>query len=167
MLRPTRVSRVSILILVWIGACLHLGMGNIQALQEIANDSSARIELTVPGVVLQGVPFKVKAELKDNKGDPLRADAALTVSGSDGESRFELVGGTAEFEAMTASNGTRSLHASVTIEGREASGETSLRAIPAILSILPPFIAIVLALVFRQVLVSLFAGIWLGAFFYL
>jgi Na+/H+ antiporter NhaC len=34
---------------------------------------------------------------------------------------------------------------------------------PGWLSLLPPLVAIVLALIFREVLVSLFAGIWLGA----
>ena len=37
-------------------------------------------------------------------------------------------------------------------------------SIPFWLSILPPLLAIILALVFREVLVSLFMGIWLGAF---
>jgi Na+/H+ antiporter NhaC len=37
--------------------------------------------------------------------------------------------------------------------------------LPGIYSLLPPILAITLALVFRQVVVSLFAGIWLGAFF--
>ncbi|MBD3225156.1 MAG: Na+/H+ antiporter NhaC family protein [Caldithrix sp.] len=41
----------------------------------------------------------------------------------------------------------------------------SMRVIPGWLSILPPFAAILLALMFKQVLVALFAGIWLGATF--
>jgi len=40
-----------------------------------------------------------------------------------------------------------------------------LRVIPAWLSILPPILAIILALITRQVLISLLAGIWLGATF--
>ena len=39
------------------------------------------------------------------------------------------------------------------------------RILPGLFSILPPLLAIVLALVFREVVVSLFAGIWLGALF--
>jgi Na+/H+ antiporter NhaC len=39
-----------------------------------------------------------------------------------------------------------------------------VRHIPLWLSILPPLIAIVLALLFKEVVVSLFAGIWVGAF---
>jgi Na+/H+ antiporter NhaC len=55
----------------------------------------------------------------------------------------------------------------------EAAGETrlyhlseegDLRYIPLWLSILPPLIAIGLALLFKEVVISLFAGIWVGAF---
>jgi Na+/H+ antiporter NhaC len=41
----------------------------------------------------------------------------------------------------------------------------SVRVLPGILSILPPLIAIILALIFRQVVVSLMLGIYMGAVF--
>ncbi len=43
--------------------------------------------------------------------------------------------------------------------------ESSMRVLPGILSILPPLIAIILALIFRQVVVSLMLGVYLGAVF--
>ncbi|MBN1638009.1 MAG: Na+/H+ antiporter NhaC family protein [Ignavibacteriales bacterium] len=43
--------------------------------------------------------------------------------------------------------------------------ETEIRIIPGFLSIIPPLLAILLALIIRQVLVSLAAGIFIGAFF--
>ncbi|MBB4080696.1 Na+/H+ antiporter NhaC [Lewinella aquimaris] len=43
-------------------------------------------------------------------------------------------------------------------------GEGRLRHIPLWLSIFPPLIAIGLALIFKEVIISLFAGIWVGAF---
>jgi Na+/H+ antiporter NhaC len=43
--------------------------------------------------------------------------------------------------------------------------KTNLRVLPGILSILPPLIAIILALIFRQVVVSLMLGIFLGTVF--
>ncbi|MCG8330369.1 MAG: Na+/H+ antiporter NhaC family protein [Chitinophagales bacterium] len=43
-------------------------------------------------------------------------------------------------------------------------GQKRLRHIPMWLSIIPPLIAIVLALVFKEVITSLFIGIWAGAF---
>lgn len=44
------------------------------------------------------------------------------------------------------------------------NGTHRVRNIPLWLSILPPLVAILLALVFREVIVSLFAGVWTGAF---
>jgi Na+/H+ antiporter NhaC len=40
----------------------------------------------------------------------------------------------------------------------------SARVLPGWVSILPPLVAIALALIFREVVISLFAGVWLGAF---
>jgi len=42
--------------------------------------------------------------------------------------------------------------------------EERTRAVNGLLSILPPLIAIVFALVFRQVIIALLAGVWLGSF---
>jgi Na+/H+ antiporter NhaC len=50
-------------------------------------------------------------------------------------------------------------HASI-----KKNGQPRLRAIPLWLSLLPPLVAILLALVFKEVLVSLFVGVWTGAF---
>lgn len=44
------------------------------------------------------------------------------------------------------------------------NGQYRLRHIPLWLSIVPPLVAILLALVFREVIVSLFVGVWAGAF---
>jgi len=45
-----------------------------------------------------------------------------------------------------------------------SSAEMRVRHLPMWLSVLPPLIAIILALIFREVVVSLFVGIWVGAF---
>ena len=44
------------------------------------------------------------------------------------------------------------------------SWDVEMRAVNGLLSILPPLIAIVFALAFRQVIVALLAGVWLGSF---
>jgi Na+/H+ antiporter NhaC len=46
----------------------------------------------------------------------------------------------------------------------QTDGGLRLRHIPLWLSLLPPLIAIILALIFKEVVVSLFVGIWIGAF---
>jgi Na+/H+ antiporter NhaC len=53
----------------------------------------------------------------------------------------------------------------VFVEDGEIRSEVKLRSIPGIVSILPPLVAILLALTIRQVVISLFAGVWLGAVF--
>lgn len=45
----------------------------------------------------------------------------------------------------------------------KAAARARLRVVPAWLSILPPLIAILLAIVFREVVVALVSGVWLGA----
>lgn len=47
---------------------------------------------------------------------------------------------------------------------RQTEETVRIRLIPLWLSVLPPLIAIGLALIFREVTVSLFAGIWVGSF---
>ena len=43
--------------------------------------------------------------------------------------------------------------------------ESHIRVIPGILSIIPPLVAILLALIFRQVIISLMLGVYIGAIF--
>ncbi len=48
---------------------------------------------------------------------------------------------------------------------KSAAFSEEIRVIPGWFSLLPPLAAILLALIFRQVLIALFAGIWMGAMF--
>ena len=59
----------------------------------------------------------------------------------------------------TKASGHRIYHIS-----QQTDGTPRIRRIPFWLSILPPLVAIALALVFKEVVVSLFVGIWAGAF---
>ena len=52
----------------------------------------------------------------------------------------------------------------VHISPQPASNDYVVKYIPLWLSIVPPLIAIVLALIFKEVIISLFVGIWSGAF---
>ena len=53
----------------------------------------------------------------------------------------------------------------ILIELGEQSQTRTIRILPALLSILPPLLAILLALFTRQVIIALFFGIWLGVTF--
>ncbi|MBN1884826.1 MAG: Na+/H+ antiporter NhaC family protein [Candidatus Krumholzibacteriota bacterium] len=52
----------------------------------------------------------------------------------------------------------------VTVTAGRWIGRTEFLAIPGVLSLLPPVVAILFALIFRQVVVALLVGIWLGSF---
>lgn len=43
-------------------------------------------------------------------------------------------------------------------------GQYRIRNIPLLISLIPPSVAILLTLLFKEVVVSLFVGIWVGAF---
>ena len=90
--------------------------------------------------------------------DDLTVDGeAVTLVTAKGQRTFTLAPG---LHLLRAGGRTALYHvadASVPAGGR-------LRRIPLWLSILPPLIAIGLALLFKEVLISLFAGIWVGAF---
>ncbi|UCH83373.1 MAG: Na+/H+ antiporter NhaC family protein [Candidatus Latescibacterota bacterium] len=53
----------------------------------------------------------------------------------------------------------------IEVSSGEHTWKQTVIALPGITTIMPPILAILMALLFRQVVVALFAGIWLGAFF--
>lgn len=81
----------------------------------------------------------------------------LQVTTADGISTVELEPG---LNLLKADKQVQLYH----ISADPDAGSNRMRRIPLWLSILPPLIAIGLALIFKEVLISLFAGIWVGAF---
>jgi Na+/H+ antiporter NhaC len=126
-----------------------------------------RLRIHVPDIVLDGVSFTLEVTA-------INADDAVDTTYSGVVDLVGVMIGGAPDPTVTLEQGRfRSKEASV-----EQSGQTditastadmrvvsSLRVIPGILSILPPLLAILLALFLRQVIVSLYAGVWLGAVF--
>ncbi len=53
----------------------------------------------------------------------------------------------------------------VVLSGGGKESDIELLALHGILSVLPPLVAILIALAFRQVILALLAGVWLGSFF--
>ena len=115
-------------------------------------------KIEVPSLALSGISFEIKGY-----GFP---DSLNSI-------KMKVIGDNYSEEInMKVSEGL--LDTSVTIEnsgnyqlvfsGIEKE-ETSINVIPGILSIIPPLLAIVLALIFRQVIVSLILGIYSGALF--
>ena len=114
------------------------------------------VEVEVPAVVLSGVPFNV-----DVRGDFADGTSGYTVRV--GEASMLM---TYDEEAGVMRAADVRVQASETVEVvRQGAtvAQTDVRAIPAWLSILPPLLAIAIALVFKQVIPALFLGIWIGA----
>jgi Na+/H+ antiporter NhaC len=131
---------------------------------------SGDLQIKTPRIALTDIP--VTLEITPSMESYLQADSGgipYAVSRSDGTILAE---GTAHLSAKDHQNivisglsfstsGTQDLQ----IRFGEQTQQIRLRVIPGFLSILPPVLAIALALLTRQVLVALFFGIWLGAVF--
>ena len=116
----------------------------------------ADVEMEVPSLVLRGVPFGV-----DVRGD--FADGTSGYAVRVGEASTPMV---YDEEAGMLRAADVRVETSETVEVvRQGTviAQADVRAIPGWLSILPPLLAIAIALVFKRVIPALFLGIWIGA----
>jgi Na+/H+ antiporter NhaC len=129
--------------------------------------STAEMEVDAPRIILSGLPFALTI-----RAPGIETSTRITVAGATGR-RI----GSAVFEPGSESLAIEGLQ----IDGREelplsisAGDESSEAAVvtvspklfPGWTSLLPPILAIILALVFKEVVTSLFIGVWLGAFLF-
>jgi len=124
--------------------------------------------ISSPSVVLSRVPFSIK--LKSNVIDSLEKTSNQATGSAEIELyidsiriknyKFEKTENALILSDLkTTRNGKQTLY--VKVQGN--SNKVQILSIPGILSLLPPILAIILALLARQVFISLFCGIWLGA----
>jgi Na+/H+ antiporter NhaC len=120
------------------------------------------IEVSGPRTVLTHVPFTLDFAVPESAAELVEwrivraRDGQLLDSGSAGPGTAissELVVGSSD-----------DLPLRVEVAGQSAS--YGVTVLPGWISILPPLLAIALALITHEVIISLFAGIWLGAFFF-
>jgi Na+/H+ antiporter NhaC len=110
-----------------------------------------------PSVILSGVPFQV-----------------TVLGGTESAARYEIRTAT----GTVLANGSVEAYGSATATGMEINSgdalplqvligdtthEVDATLTPPWFSLLPPILAIALALIFREVITALFAGVWLGA----
>jgi Na+/H+ antiporter NhaC len=118
------------------------------------------IELEAPDAILGGVPFTLVVRA------PSLLDSALaTVRFADGGTVIEAEMGPLDSLVIPGVIVTSRTQLPIRATVGDASAELSRRVIPGWLSLMPPLIAIALALAFHEVVTSLFVGIWLGCFF--
>ncbi len=97
----------------------------------------------------------------------LTGKAQITINGE--EKEITLVGGTAKIRESADEKGKLLLIDSgarlpALFHLSQKNGQSRFVRIPLWLTVLPPMLAILMALVFREVIVSLFVGVWSGAF---
>ncbi len=142
---------------------------HVTAVSLVASGHPNSFKCDLPAVILSNVPFNITitALTEDGNADT-SFNGTVTIQGlaqkiakemklldSIGpffQGKFELT------DAIIRNSG----HTNITIGN---VSQTRARVIPGILSLLPPILAIILALTLREVLLALFSGVWLGAIF--
>ena len=108
--------------------------------------------LTLPKMIFAGVPFQARA-------DSLLCGTSLKAVDSDGETVIDTVIGAGGLTTL----GFRGFgNYRIGVGRGKLAMVQNVRVWPGWLTILPPLLAILLALAFRQVLPALFLGIWVG-----
>lgn len=145
-------------------------------LSETGVNKDISVSAHISSIVMTGVPFDLALSILDSSGNVIEGfNDTVTVKLQDGQllqiidgqrkpfnQEIEVQDGAAKLEGLIAGNAGKN---KIIIEHSSFSGSEGVRVLPGILSILPPLLAIVLALTLRQVIISLFCGIWLGAVF--
>lgn len=120
----------------------------------------AHASVELPPVALSGVPFTVKGEKL-----PPETPVRLEFTDAHGNRHVPLpqprtdASGALEYEVRLSLSGVWRYQWQV----GDTIGEGQVRFIPAWWSLIPPLVAIALALLLRQVVLALAGGVWLGA----
>lgn len=118
------------------------------------------VELDAPPVVLLNVPFTITVRAPgslDSAGVTLRAaDGTLLAS----DTLVPL--GAVEFRDIVVSDAAQ---LPLAVESGEWTASVDGPLLPGWITLLPPLVAIALALILREVVSSLFVGVWLGCMF--
>jgi Na+/H+ antiporter NhaC len=112
--------------------------------------------------VLRGIPFSYVPPgkiIERAHADSLTVEVLL-----DGASVASLPGRQFPGEGIRVTAPSAGISA-ITVSCGDETHTERIRVIHGILSILPPVVAIIFALIFKQVVVALLAGVWLGSFF--
>lgn len=118
------------------------------------------VHLEAPAALLEGLPFTLTIRTPQSL-DTLRAVVTTADGAVLAETWVPPVGAVA-LSGLVIERGDE---LPLTVAVGEARSTIDRPLIPGWFSLLPPLLAIVLALVFREVVSSLFAGVWLGAMF--
>ena len=138
------------------------GPSTAQEAAPVPSEHPASFALEAPRVVLTGVPFEIVVTPQTESGDPLAAYSGTPSLGGVDEagSSTHRGDGAVVFSNVRVEDSGRF---EISAEDGVARGTTGVRAIPGVWSLAPPVVAILLAVLFRQVVVALVAGVWIGS----
>lgn len=116
--------------------------------------------LKPPPVILRNIPFSVTVQ-------NLPDTAVVTVTGANlhigSKDSLQVKGAGSVTLDKLEFNRTGHQHLIWWVNGKQYSH--TVRVLPGIFSLIPPLLAIVMALITKQIIISLFAGVWIGLFF--
>ncbi len=136
---------------------LILAISSLRPLGLLAQESPDTPQvIEAPKVIMGGVPFALDLQGASGALDYEVRDAQGTVLGSGAVG----AGGTATVSGLVVSGRSR---LPLTVQIGQVSEEVSRPYAPGWFSLAPPVVAILLALVFKEVITALLAGVWLGA----
>ncbi|MEM6794755.1 MAG: Na+/H+ antiporter NhaC family protein [Acidobacteriota bacterium] len=117
-----------------------------------------RLAIEVP-MVVAGAPLQFEVEVSNVRRSQLLV-AQVLVDGRVVESRIRLKNGSNTVKVdFRPSSGDHTLE----LRSSSLSEKTEFSLLPGWLSVIPPLVAIALALIFRDVLIALFLGVFVGA----
>ena len=122
--------------------------------------AQAQHSIEAPEIVLKGVPFSVPINLPPAVSI---APAIDRYSIRIGNEQFTPVLDDGRFMVTDAVSGRGGAVEIELLDAGSVVATAETRSIPAWLSIIPPLLAIVVALLFKRVVPALFLGIWIGA----
>ena len=114
--------------------------------------------LQKPQAIITGIPFDL--ELNSPTGEAIDFSVEITKGDRSVYTYTGTLPATLSDITLPESGTYR-----IVISSAGQTWPSALRAFPGVVTLLPPLLAIVMALIFRQVVIALFAGIWVGAFF--
>ena len=118
-----------------------------------AAQESAAARLVAPGVILRGVAFEAALE-GAVEGTPELHAGGLVVRGERADDGWRF------HDVRVTTTGRVRLDV---FAGGAAVAHANVRALPGWVSVVPPLLAIAIALLTKQVVPALFAGLWVGA----
>ncbi|MFQ5889327.1 MAG: Na+/H+ antiporter NhaC family protein [Gemmatimonadota bacterium] len=126
-------------------------------------DAAQGVSIEAPRIALTGVGFTLS--LRRDAAAPPSSFRLLTATGRE-LARGTLTPGEELALPELHLTGGEETPLSLVLEADGSMLTIEAWVLPGWVSILPPLVAIALALVFREVVISLFFGVWIGAFFF-